>query len=255
MSTILKEKRWMAIYQARGKRRGFLKIVVAQSLMLALCGCGHLLDTMDLRDETVLPPAYPIDNPPPPKTNGAIYQPGFGIALYQDHVAGRIGDIITVRLEEATTGAKEAKTKATKVTVEDTNYGSQAPVGSIINEPYMLGQPMRSFNFNTGTNLSFDGKGDTNQYNKLQGTISVTVTRVLSNGNLVVQGESWITINQGREYVRLSGILRPEDVGPTNTVSSQRLADARISYSGSGLVGNSAKGGLLTQFFYKFFPY
>jgi flagellar L-ring protein precursor FlgH len=101
----------------------------------------------------------------------------------------------------------------------------------------------------------FDGKGQTNQNNKLHGTISVTVTRVLSNGNLVIQGESWVTINQGREYVRLAGIVRSDDIEPGNTVSSQRLADSRISYSGSGQVGNSSRGGLLTQLMTKFFPY
>lgn len=229
--------------------RGFLKIVTAQALMLALCGCSHWMDTMDLRDETVLPPSYPIDNPAPPKTNGSIFQANHEVNLFQDHIASRVGDILTIRLEEATTGAKQAKTKANKTTTDNTNLGTQS-------EPQLLGGGVRQLIFNTGTDLQFDGKGETNQFNKLQGMISVTVTRVLSNSNMVVQGESWITINQGREYIRLTGIVRPEDIiDNNNIVSSQRVADARISYSGSGQVGNASRGGLLTQFLFKFFPY
>src|SRR5690606_10747121 len=105
------------------------------------------------------------------------------------------------------------------------------------------------------TNMQFDGKGQTNQSNRLQGMISVTVMRVLSNGNMYIQGESWVTINQGREYIRLTGIVRPQDVTAENIVSSQRIADARITYSGGGMVGNASRGGVLTQLFYKFFPF
>lgn len=221
---------------------------------LNLCACGHMLDSMDLHDETVLPPAYPVDNPPPPKTNGTIYQEGHEVTLYQDHIANRVGDILTVKLEESTNGEKQAKLKANKTNSNDTNQGTQKTANGNL-KPYILGGAVTSMIFNTGTDLEFDGKGETNQYNRLRGTISVTITRVLSNGNMVIQGESWVTINQGREYVRLTGIVRSEDIDPGNIISSQRIADARISYSGSGQVGNAARGGILTQLLYKFFPY
>lgn len=219
-----------------------------------MSGCSHLLDQMDLHDETVLPPSYPIDNPPPPKSNGTIYQAGHEISLYQDHIAGRIGDILTVRLEEQTQGEKQAKLKAHKTNTNNTNNGPEIDPQLQL-QPYLLGGVVHSLLFNNGTDLEFDGKGETNEFNKLHGTISVTVTRVLTNGNLVVQGESWVTINQGREFIRLSGIVRSEDIEPANTVSSQRLANARINYSGSGMVGSAAKGGLLTQLLFKYFPY
>lgn len=231
-----------------------LKITMMLALSFSLVGCSHILDQMDLRDETVLPPAYPVDNPPPPKANGTIYQAGHEISLYQDHIAGRIGDILTVRLEEQTQGEKQAKTKANKTNSNDTNAGSMHTSHGAL-KPYLLGGAVTPFIFNTGTDLEFNGKGETNEFNKLHGTISVTVNRVLSNGNLVVQGESWITINQGREFVRLTGIVRSDDIEPGNIISSQRIADARISYSGSGMVGNATKGGLLTQLLFKFFPY
>lgn len=234
-------------------KRGFPILVVTVSL-LGLSGCSHILDTMDLHDETVLPPAYPDDHPPPPKSNGTIYQAGHEISLYQDHIAGRIGDILTIRLEESTQGEKQAKMKTNKTDSINTNNGTAVTENGSI-KPQIAHTMVSPLMFNVGEDMQFDGKGETNEYNKLHGTISVTVIRVLSNGNMVVQGESWITINQGREFVRLSGIVRSEDIEPGNLVSSQRLADARISYSGSGQVGNSARGGILTQLMYKFFPF
>lgn len=221
----------------------FLKKVAILSLLFSLTGCGHFLDEMGLRDETVYPPAYPVDNPAPPKKEGAIYQAGHEITLYNDRIARRVGDILTVRLEELTQGEKKAKT-ITKKTVTNT-----------FPTPTWFGQNVPALDIITDTDQEFDGEGDTQQQNKLRGTISVTVIRVLSNGNLVIQGESWVTINQGREYIRLAGIVRPEDIDQNNAVSSQRIADARISYSGTGQVANSSRGGIITMLFAKFWPY
>jgi len=232
----------------------YRKAALTCFLMLSLCGCGHILDTMDIHDETVLPPTYPVDNLAPQKVHGSIYQSGHEMRLYEDHLASRIGDILTVRLEEATQGEKQAKTKAIKTGTNNTNNGTGVDMNGAV-KPIMLGAAFSKFIFNTGSDMQFDGKGETNQFNKLRGTVSVTVMRVLSNGNLVIQGESWITINQGREYIRLTGLVRTEDIDTSNVVSSQRIADARISYSGSGQVGNASRAGWLTQFLYKYFPF
>lgn len=233
--------------------------VLVLSCCFTLTACAHMLDDMGLRDEVVYPPAYPIDNPPPPKTNGTIYQSGYEMSLYQDHVAHRIGDILTVRLEETTQGQKQAETKTTKDSSFNSNNGDTSNNPSTANsgqlQPVFFGTGIKQFVFNTGSDLEFEGKGQTNQSNRLRGTVSVTVIRVLSNGNLVIQGESWVMINQGREYMRLTGIVRPEDIDANNTVSSQRITNARISYSGNGQVGNASRGGILTQLFTKFFPF
>jgi flagellar L-ring protein FlgH len=222
-------------------------MVVTRVLMLLvillLCGCSHTLDDWGLRDETIYPPTMPIDNPPPPKKNGTIYQAGHEVTLYQDHIANRIGDILTVRLEEVTQGEKKAKTKTSKITTND------------IALPVLFGGNVNPLTFNTNNDLEFDGEGESNQQNKLKGVVSVTVVRVLANGNLLVQGESWVTIDQGREYMRLMGIVRPEDIEPNNVISSQRIAGARIAYSGTGQVGNVSRGGAVTQLMTKFFPY
>lgn len=240
-------------------KRLTFRLLLPVFFTLSLSGCGHLLDDWGLRDETQLPPSYPVDVPPPPKKEGTIYQSGYEMRLYQDRIATRVGDILTVRLEEMTQAQKQAQTKTTKLSNINTNNGSTSNNpstnggGSL--RPVLFGAPIELLSFNTGSDINFDGKGQTNQSNQLRGTISVTVIRVLSNGNLMIQGESWVTINQGREYIRLSGIVRTEDVDANNTVSSQRIADARISYSGTGQVGNASRGGFMTQLFNKFFPY
>lgn len=235
----------------------FLQFVFVISLILVLSGCSHLLDQMDLRDEAVLPPAYPVDNPSPPKSHGTIYQAGHEVSLYEDHIAGRVGDILTVRVEETTKGEKTAKMKTNKTTTFNTDNGTNlnpSASGAML-RPILAGGVVNSLIFDTGSDMEFDGKGSTDQSNKLIGNISVTIMRVLSNGNMVIQGESWITINQGREYIRLSGIVRSEDIEPGNVISSQRIADARISYSGGGQTSNAARGGIITQMLFKFFPF
>jgi flagellar L-ring protein precursor FlgH len=223
--------------------RQYFAILIALSFSLLLSGCEHYLDNMGLRDETVYPAAYPIDNPAPPKRNGTIYQSGHEITLYQDRMANRIGDILTVRLEETTQGEKKARTRANKI------------ASNSITIPGIRQGGIQGHVVNTASNQQFNGDGESNEQNKLRGTVSVTVIRVLSNGNLVIQGESWLTINQGREYIRLTGIVRPDDIEPNNMISSQRVADARIAYSGNGQVSNVSRGGVLTQLMNKFFPY
>jgi flagellar L-ring protein precursor FlgH len=106
---------------------------------------------------------------------------------------------------------------------------------------------------NLGLDTSFDGKteltgiGDSNQNNELKGTITVMVTKIFANGNLYVRGEKWISLNEGDEYVRVKGIIRPQDVNPDNTIESNRIADARITYSGKGAFADASKPGWLTR--------
>jgi len=110
---------------------------------------------------------------------------------------------------------------------------------------------------NRGNNLGFSlesehdfsGEGDSEQNNELTGNITVTVIEVLPNGYLVVRGEKRIGINQGNEYVKVSGIVRPADIDATNTVLSTRLADPTIVYVGDGAVADSNVMGWLGRFF------
>ncbi|MGQ3892630.1 flagellar basal body L-ring protein FlgH [Legionella sp. CNM-4043-24] len=209
--------------------------LLATGAVVALSGCFN--------QDVYLPPVMPLDVPPPPKVRGTIYQPGFEVLLYEDRIARRVGDVLTIRLEEATQGEYRARTRTDKKAI--LNY----PV------PILFGKSVPALEVDTNTEQKFDSMGNSDQSNRLRGTISVTVVRMLPNSNMVVQGESWVTINQGQEFIQLTGIVRPEDIGPNNIVSSQRVAAAQIRYGARGQAGYATRGGLMTKLFNRFAPY
>ncbi|MAT66091.1 MAG: flagellar basal body L-ring protein FlgH [Gammaproteobacteria bacterium] len=182
-------------------------------------------------------PPIPQPQTPPPRTQGTIYHAGTAMYLFEDIKARRVGDIITIVLEERTQASKNAKTETDK----ETSLESQTPTA--------LGDTFGRLGASVDNSTEFDGEGKSSQSNSLTGNISVTVIDVHPNGNLVVRGEKWLTLNQGDEYIQISGIVRPVDVRPDNTVPSTRVADARITYSGQGFVHDSNTMGWFAQFF------
>jgi flagellar L-ring protein precursor FlgH len=93
------------------------------------------------------------------------------------------------------------------------------------------------------------GEAGSDQSNSLSGSIAVTIAEILPNGLMMVRGEKWMTLNRGEEFIRIQGLIRPEDVQPDNTILSTRLADARITYSGTGDLANANKQGWGARFF------
>lgn len=174
----------------------------------------------------------------PPNQNGSLYSDRYGMSLYGDKKAMRVGDIITVVLAEETQGSKSSQARSSKTS----EAGLTAPV-------IAGGSPIEALSATIQGERSFQGRGDADQSNSLSGNISVTVAEVLPNGVLRVRGEKWITLNTGAEFIRIQGLLRPEDINLDNTVSSQKLADARIAYSGAGALANANQAGWLTRFF------
>ena len=105
------------------------------------------------------------------------------------------------------------------------------------------------------TKQDFSGAGTSSQSNSLTGNITVTVAEVLSNGYLVVRGEKILALNEGDEFVRLSGIIRPQDIRPDNSVLSTSVANSQITYGGNGAVADSNSQGWLSRFFLKVWPF
>jgi len=175
-------------------------------------------------------------------SDGAVYKAGYGLALFEDLKARQVGDLITVLLVERTDASKNASTNTSKSSNVDTGT------------PIIAGRPVTDdsiaiLNNSIAGERDFTGEGDSTQSNSLDGSVTVTVARVLSNGNLFVRGEKRITLNQGEEFIQIAGIVRPIDVSTSNTVLSTRIADARITYSGKGPLASSNKPGWLTRFF------
>ncbi|MHA7879498.1 MAG: flagellar basal body L-ring protein FlgH [Saccharospirillum sp.] len=175
---------------------------------------------------------------PPPSNDGSLFSAAYGMSLYGDKKAMRTGDIITVLLDEETQGSKSSQSSSSK----SSEAGLTAPI--------IAGAgPIDALSASISGDRNFSGRGDADQSNSLSGSITVTVSEVLPNGVLRVRGEKWITLNTGAEYIRIQGMLRPEDINLDNTVSSQKLADARIAYSGAGALANANQPGWLTRFF------
>lgn len=204
-----------------------------------LAGCAS---APHARDEAAWSPTPPQAQPiVPAQADGSIYHDAQNMELFADPRAHRVGDILTVALVESTQASKKATTSTSKT--------DKANIAS----PTILGQGLsiggKAANIGLDGERSFDGAGSSSQSNQLTGQITVTVAQRLSNGNLLVRGEKWLTINQGQELVRISGIVRPQDIGQDNVVPSTRVADARISYTGRGSLADANTRGWLSRFF------
>ena len=206
-------------------------------IILLVTGCAT-----PKRGDPEFAPAMPQQVQAPEQHSDAIYQPATSLLLFEDIKARRVGDMITVTLREQTDAAKSADTGTTKSSNTE------------ITDPIILGDNVTwkgkpIFQNSLQSEHDFDGAGESTQSNSLTGSITVSVVEVLVNGNLVVQGEKWININQGEEYIRLRGIVRPRDIGADNTIASTRVANAQIQYSGDGVLNETNSKGWLARFF------
>lgn len=178
-----------------------------------------------------------------PEPNGSIFQTGRSVRLFEDNKAFRIGDVLSVTLMESTNASKSAETNTDKG--DEIDIGASAIFGST--GPTINGNLALSNSINS--EREFSGSGDSAQSNSLNGEIAVTVVDVLPSGNLVVRGEKIIGLNQGSEFIRISGIVRPQDVSTDNIVVSSKIANSRIFYGGGGVIAESNTRGWLSRFF------
>jgi flagellar L-ring protein precursor FlgH len=178
-----------------------------------------------------------------PEPNGSIFQTGRSVRLFEDNKAFRIGDVLSVTLMESTNASKSAETNTDKD--DEVDISASAIFGST--GPTINGNLALSNSING--EREFSGSGDSAQSNSLRGEIAVTVVDVLTNGNLLVRGEKIIGLNQGSEFIRISGIVRPQDVSTDNIVVSSKVANSRIFYGGGGVIAESNTRGWLSRFF------
>jgi flagellar L-ring protein precursor FlgH len=210
-------------------------ITAAVAATLLLAGCASRV---------------PMNNPKPvddalalPKTaaaragiSGGVFSADT-VSLTSDARAFRVGDVVTVLLQETTQASKKAGTSFSK--------GSSVgvtPLGA-------LGKTFGRTGVDISADRSFQGDSTSTQQNALSGAVTVIVQEVLPNGLLRVAGEKRLQLNQGEEFLRLAGYLRAADIDNDNQVSSLRVANARIAYSGQGTLADANKPGWLTRFF------
>jgi flagellar L-ring protein precursor FlgH len=214
-------------------------LVLTSATLIAITGCV-IAPNAKPGDPAYAPVAAPAMLAPPP-SDGGIYRNGTGLSLFEDKRARRVGDVITILLSESTSSSKKADTEIKK---EDS---IEIDAGVVLGAQPKIG----GVNMSTSVNpkRDFGGEASSDQSNKLSGTITVMVADVLPNGLLEVRGEKWMTLNRGEEFIRIRGYVRPEDVLPDNTISSTKVADVRIAYSGNGELAQANRQGWASRFF------
>lgn len=215
-----------------------IRLTLTLAAILTLTGC---VNKAPKPDNPYFAPVEPAAYQPVVPVTGSLYHTSTAMNLYGDGRAFRVGDIISVQLEESTQSSKSASTSVDKGTDLSIN------AGTVLGRNATIGRfPLTT---SLGGNSGFAGDGSSDMSNSLSGQITATVHEVRPNGTLLVRGEKWLTLNQGDEYIRVSGIVRPQDIDASNTISSTRLADARITYSGTGSMHDSNTMGWLAKFF------
>ena len=218
--------------------------VLALSGITALAGC---VAPTPKPNDPYYAPVLPRTPLPAAANNGSIYQAGFEQNLYSDRKAFRVGDIITITLNERTQASKNANSQIGKNSKTDIGLSSFFGGGLSTNDP--VGGGDLSLDVGYSGDRATKGDSKSGQSNSLTGSITVTVADVLPNGIIAVRGEKWLTLNTGDELVRIAGMVRADDISTDNTVSSTRVADARITYSGTGAFADASQPGWFDRFF------
>ncbi|WP_367374691.1 flagellar basal body L-ring protein FlgH [Pseudomonas lini] len=218
--------------------------VLALSGVVVLAGC---VAPPPKPNDPYYAPVLPRTPLPAAANNGSIYQAGFEQNLYSDRKAFRVGDIITITLNERTQASKNANSQIDKNS--ETSVGLTSLFGSSLTTNNPIGSNDLSLNAGYSADRATKGDSKSGQSNSLTGSITVTVADVLPNGIIAVRGEKWLTLNTGDELVRIAGLVRADDIATDNTVSSTRVADARITYSGTGAFADASQPGWFDRFF------
>ncbi len=180
------------------------------------------------------------------ESSGSIYSTAWNMSLFDDNRARKVGDTIVVQLIEETNASKQSSTSTAK------NQGVNIAGPTIFGRP-VTHNGVEILSADIDSDQGFDGEGSSSQSNKLTGAIAVLVKDVLPNGNLVVEGEKWLTINQGEEFVKLKGIVRPSDIETDNSIASWKVANANITYGGEGVLADANRMGWFGRFFQSIF--
>jgi len=189
-------------------------------------------------------PLAPVIASAAPRGNGAILQAPSGYApLYYGPPAGKVG--------HHTTGSLVERTQTTKAASGKTDRTGDLSITPPAAGPFAIDPS--ALKISSGG--SFKGQGTASQASSLQGDITVTIAQLRPNGTALIRGEKVMTFSQGDEWIQLTGVIRLSDIDADNRIASTRIADAKISYSGSGAIQKSGRPGWLSRFFTAVSPF
>ena len=226
-----------------------IKLFSLLVLLLGLQACATPEPVMTtLTPSPDFAPVYPLASEQNRPATGGIYGNRQSDAWFGRGRNYQVGDLVTVLLNESTQAARTQKTDVSK---DATNTAIPAGVATRLTQQIPL---LTGVDLNASKTTS-TGTGTADQKASLSGSVTVTVIEILANGNLVVRGEKKLGLSEGTEVIQVSGVIRPQDIGPNGTVQSLRLANAQISYRGSGDLAVASKPGWGTSAIMKFWPF
>ena len=219
------------------------KIILSLTSIIMLNNCSTYVEEAINKDFKPLVPTI-AEMQATKANNGAIYSTSSPGLFSSDKRAHQVGDILTVQLNETFSSTKSVTSQSAK---EDLIGAEVGPTGILKNFAGLGGSVSKS--------NSFKGSGSASQSNSLTGFISATVVKVYPNGNLEIKGQKRLRLTDGSEYIRLAGIVRPQDISSSNTVSSNLIAEAQIEYVGSGTLSNESSPGWGSKFLRAISPF
>ena len=223
-----------------------LLLVLALPMLLA-GGCTVLPPT-PLTHSPNFAPVQPVAADRTRVATGGIYNSRVSESWFGRGRNYQVGDVITVLLSESTQAKRSQDSKVSRDssnTLLPTGLTARAAAGTNLLSGLKL----------NGGSVSNTGAGTANQLATLEGSVAVTVIEVLTNGNLVLRGEKQLALSEGSEVIQVAGTIRPEDVAPNNTVQSRRLANAQITYRGTGDLAAASRAGWGTSALVKLWPF
>ena len=223
------------------------QLLLPAVLLVLLQGCATEPVDMVLKPSPDFQPVYPLAKDVVKVTTGGIYSNRQSDAWFGRGRNYQVGDIITVLLNESTHAARTQHTDVSREAKNTFPTGTSTAIGGV--HPLLKGLDLNN------NKTSSTGKGTADQLATLSGSVAVTVVEILANGNLMVRGEKKLGLAEGTEVIQVSGVIRPEDVGPNSTVQSRRLANAQIAYRGSGDLADATRAGWGTTLMNKFWPF
>ena len=234
--------------------RPFQRLLMV-GMVLGLSACATA--PVALKHSPEFAPVLPVVAERPRETTGSIYNSRQNDNFFGRSRNYRVGDLITVLLNESTQANRKQDGNISRES--SNNVVPNGLTAKVLRIPEkVLGSngigALDGLNLNAAK-IDNTNTGLANQEASLNGAVSVTVVEVLANGNLMVRGEKKLGLAEGTEVIQVSGIIRPQDVGPNSTVQSLRLANAQIAYRGNGDVANAAKAGWGTSALHRFWPF
>ncbi len=177
---------------------------------------------------------------------GSLWVDGYSSRIYENmHRASRVGDTVMIVIAEESHGKDSGGTSSDKKSENSSSISSLGGIVEKIHKAINLFDPSNLLASKTDT--KFQGKASTERKSELFARITGTIIEVLGNGNLVIEAEKRIRVNNEEQILIVEGVIRPYDIQPDNTVLSTSIADARVSYSGFGVVAEKQRPGWLAR--------